>query len=334
WTYHELGFEAVSGGLIYVGAALPLEPPGFNDTLSVSDIGPDSVMLHWKNRDMIGDELIEVWLRPAGGAWALATSVGVSAAVDQQYLLEGLDAGTDYDWALRAVRGGLYRAGYESPDPDTWPAASRSSFTTLLLPPTIESATWERTSASSERILVTVSPVYNDVDLELLSGGVVVGTAPAPHSGPVTIAHVDPAGEQLHTYTARHRTAAKEGDESAPVSRWAGPDAPTLTEIIPQGVCVYTVRWASASGSLYTEIEDDYPNSSFALRGTAAPGQGEIQVAHGQAIEDCAGIGGEMIPVTVRIRHRQDSFGVSDYSHYSIDGLELCNACSFNGGNG
>src|SRR5690606_39370992 len=54
WTYHELGFEAVSGELIYVGAALPLEPPGFNDTLSVGDIRPDSVMRHWKNRDKIG----------------------------------------------------------------------------------------------------------------------------------------------------------------------------------------------------------------------------------------------------------------------------------------
>src|SRR5690606_9575625 len=187
WTYHELGFEAVSGGLIYVGAALPLEPPGFNDTLSVSDIGPDSVMLHWKNRDMIGDELIEVWLRPAGGAWALATSVGVSAAVDQQYLLEGLDAGTDYDWALRAVRGGLYRAGYESPDPDTWPAASRSSFTTAILPPTIESATWERTAADRERIRLTITPAHAGADIRVYRDAALIATIPAPgNTDPLT----------------------------------------------------------------------------------------------------------------------------------------------------
>src|SRR5690606_32399330 len=207
--------------------------------------------------------------------------------------------------------------------------------TTTLAAPEIESATWERTSASSERILVTVSPVYNDVDLELLYDGVVVGTAPAPHSGPATIAHVDPAGEQLHTYTARHRTAAQEGDESEPVSRWAGPDAPTLTAIIPHGVCVYTVHWASASGSLYTEVEDDYPNSGFALRGTADPGQGEIQVEHGEAIDDCSGVGGELIPVGVRVRHRQDAFGVSDCSQYAVDAprREPGGASSFKGGN-
>jgi len=75
------------------------------------------------------------------------------------------------------------------------------------------------------------------------------------------------------------RKGRKVGDESAPVSRWSGPDAPTLTAIIPQGVCVYTVHWASASGSLYTEIEDDYPNSSFALRRTADPGVAH-DVAH------------------------------------------------------
>ena len=42
----------------------------------------------------------------------------------------------------------------------------------------------------------------------------------------------------------------------------------------------------------------------------------------------------EMIPVGVRIRHRQNSFGVSDYSQYAVDvtSLELCNACSFTGG--
>src|SRR5690606_895690 len=251
----------------------------------------------------------------------------------QDYTFEGLKAGTTHKFQIRARRGTLYRQGYTSANPDNWPTESLLVYVTGLAAPTITAATWERTSASSERILVTVSPIYDDVALALLSGAVVVGTAPAPHSGPVTIAHVDPAGEQLHTYTARHRTAAQGGDESAPVSRWSGPDAPTLTAIEPQGVCVYTVRWASASGSLYTEIEDDYPNSSFALRGTADPGQGEIQVAHGQALDDCAGLGGEMIPVGVRIRHRQDSFGVSDYSQYAVDvtSLELCNACSFTG---
>lgn len=335
WSYEE-GLDEFCGGIIFGGGTPVFGPPSGAPSLhDVVDIETTSVRLIIEHSGAEGNEVLEVWLRPSGGEWFRFTPEMVRLPGPQSVQVTGLQPGTSYDVAVRYRRGPHFTPGYEN-DPDTWPSYEAGAFVTTMDAPVIQQATWERTSASSERILVTVSPVYNDVDLELLSGGVVVGTAPAPHSGPVTIAHVDPAGEQLHTYTARHRTAAKEGDESEPVSRWAGPDAPTLTEIIPQGVCVYTVRWASASGSLYTEIEDDYPNSSFALRRTAAPGQGEIQVAHGDAVEDCAGLGGEMIPVGVRIRHRQDSFGVSDYSQYAVDvtSLELCNACSFTGGGG
>ncbi|MFS8533401.1 hypothetical protein [Sphaerobacter thermophilus] len=335
WSYEE-GLDEFCGGIIFGGGTPVFGPPSGAPSLhDVVDIETTSVRLIIEHSGAEGNEVLEVWLRPSGGEWFRFTPEMVRLPGPQSVQVTDLQPGTSYDVAVRYRRGPHFTPGYEN-DPDTWPSYEAGAFVTTMDAPVIQQATWERMSASSERILVTVSPVYNDVDLELLSGGVVVGTAPAPHSGPVTIAHVDPAGEQLHTYTARHRTAAKEGDESAPVSRWAGPDAPTLTEIIPQGVCVYTVRWTSASGSLYTEIEDDYPNSSFALRGTADPGQGEIQVAHGEAIDDCAGLGGEMIPVGVRIRHRQDSFGVSDYSQYAVDvtSLELCNACSFNGGGG
>jgi len=335
WSYEE-GLDEFCGGIIFGGGTPVFGPPSGAPSLhDVVDIETTSVRLIIEHSGAEGNEVLEVWLRPSGGEWFRFTPEMVRLPGPQSVQVTDLQPGTSYDVAVRYRRGPHFTPGYEN-DPDTWPSYEAGAFVTTMDAPVIQQATWERTSASSERILVTVSPVYNDVDLELLSGGVVVATAPAPHSGPVTIAHVDPAGEQLHTYTARHRTAAKEGDESEPVSRWAGPDAPTLTEIIPQGVCVYTVRWASASGSLYTEIEDDYPNSSFALRRTADPGQGEIQVAHGEAIDDCAGLGGEMIPVGVRIRHRQDSFGVSDYSQYAVDvtSLELCNACSFNGGGG
>jgi len=335
WSYEE-GLDEFCGGIIFGGGTPVFGPPSGAPSLhDVVDIETTSVRLIIEHSGAEGNEVLEVWLRPSGGEWFRFTPEMVRLPGPQSVQVTDLQPGTSYDVAVRYRRGPHFTPGYEN-DPDTWPSYKAGAFVTAMGAPVIQQVTWERTSASSERILVTVIPVYNDVDLELLSDGVVVATAPAPHSGPVTIAHVDPAGEQLHTYTARHRTAAKVGDESAPVSRWSGPDAPTLTAIIPQGVCVYTVRWASASGSLYTEIEDDYPNSSFALRGTADPGQGEIQVAHGEAIDDCAGLGGEMIPVGVRIRHRQDSFGVSDYSQYAVDvtSLELCNACSFTGGGG
>lgn len=338
WRYDELPWEPVAAILSQPGFDVDLGyEPGFAVSLRVTGDVADGthrkVTVEWTNESMIGDETLELWVDDGSG-WNLVDSEAVEPQPIQDYTFEGLKAGTTHKFQIRARRGTLYREEYQSSNPDDWPTESLLVYVTGLAAPTITAATWERTSASSERILVTVSPVYNDVDLELLSGGVVVGTAPAPHSGPVTIAHVDPAGEHLHTYTARHRTAAKVGDESTPMSRWSGPDTPTLTEIIPQGICVYTVRWASASESLYTEIEDDYPNSSFALRRTADPGEDEIQVAHGQQLEDCAGLGGEMIPVGVRIRHRQDAFDVSDYSQYAVDvtSLELCDACSFIGG--
>src|SRR5690606_13253461 len=171
-----------------------------------------------------------IWLRPAGGAWALETSVGVAAAVDQPYLLEDLDAGTDYDWALRAVRGGLYRAGYESPDPDTWPAESRSSFTTALLPPTIESATWERTAADSERIRLTITPAHAEADIRVYRDAALIATIPAPgNTESLTFDDTTALGlvsKTNHTYTVRSATAHVESADSAPVTRWVGPDAP------------------------------------------------------------------------------------------------------------
>jgi len=248
------------------------------------------------------------------------------------------------------VRGGLYRAGYESPDPDTWPAESRSSFTTALLPPTIESATWERTAADSERIRLTITPAHAEADIRVYRDAALIATIPAPgNTESLTFDDTTALGlvsKTNHTYTVRSATAHVESADSAPVTRWVGPDAPENVVVDDGGGqrwYAYRLSW-DAEPAYEVEIQDSYEClAAWATRATqpSSGDSGFLGLPKTSAQED-TGDNGIPAAFQARIRHFLSSFGVVDHSEWVqrsvvvriADDETEYNACNGGGGGG
>jgi len=323
WRYDELPWAPVAAILSQPGVDVdPGYEPGVAANLRfVEDVAAGvlrDVTIAWDNVGMVGDEILEFWLN-GGTGWTLSGSAPVEPQAGQQHTFAGLAPGDTYRLQIRARRGTLYREEYQSSNPDDWPAGSLLVYVTGLAAPTITAATWERTSASSERILVTVEPYYEDVTIELIYGGQVVATATPPHSGQVVLAHVDPAGEQLHTYTARHRTAAADGPASEEWRVWAGPPPPQVLllqhegmglyveydEVVPVGGDVEDVLvevW-TANRTLGHPLSEALVQARTDYSAIAYPNEG-AGAQQGETHE-------------VRLRNRVRSFGVDDWSEHT-----------------
>src|SRR5690606_37942013 len=105
--------------------------------------------------------------------------------------------------------------------------------------------------------------------------------------------------------------------DSEPVSRWAGPDAPTITQLEPSIAlaAAYEIRWQNAETATedwVTQILDrnvTQGDPTFALVSSLPyPMQGPEVVQH-------SGHGGE--DYEVQIRHAVTAFGVTDFSQVS-----------------
>lgn len=156
--------------------------------------------------EMVGDEMVEVWLKIGAGAWALDRTVDVEAGPTQDFEFLALDSEVLHVMQTRAVREGRYRAGYLNGDPDTWPEQSRVEFIPGQAPaaaPTIIDGEWDDPTTTAT-ITVTPNPAHLDLDLELLRDGVVVDTVAAPHVGDVPMSAVMASDDNFHNFTARH----------------------------------------------------------------------------------------------------------------------------------
>src|SRR5690606_34288513 len=330
WRYDELPWAPVAAILSQPGVNVdPGYEPGVAVNLRVvEDVAAGvlrDVTIAWDNVEMIGDEILEFWLN-GGTGWTLSGSAPVEPQEDQQHTFAGLAAGETYRLQIRARRGTFYREEYQSSNPDDWPEESLLEFTTGLAAPSIESAVWSRTSATQERIRLTIHPVYSDRDLEILRDGSVIATV-TPSEDPFVYDDVsddedlqDPNnewGEQLYTYVVRHVYGENRSADSEPVSRWAGPDAPTITQLEPAIAlaAAYEIRWQNAETATedwVTQILDrnvTQGDPTFALVSSLPyPMQGPEVVQH-------SGHGGE--DYEVQIRHAVTAFGVTDFSQVS-----------------
>src|SRR5690606_40417829 len=127
-----------------------------------------------------------------------------------------------------------------------------------------------------------------------------------------------------HQYTARHTTTARpEGDQSELSQSWAGPDAPAIAGFSLVVACSYTVNWTNGDVAAETEIYDTFGGGSGPLA-TAPPGATMWTIVHG-AEDICSG---NLVPVSVELRHKLTTFGVADYSEIVVAGIELCDECS------
>jgi hypothetical protein len=318
WGYHELGFDPLCGfRLPQSGWGLVDPPTGYPSSPTMNDITDTTADVVVTNNSQDADETLEIWLKPGDGDWSLHKSTPVTSAATQEWTLESLKAGWDYDLAVRYRRGPYYTFGYESDDPATWPSTAQTSFTTTLAAlPTINGALWSRTSSTVEQILVTITPPYTgaDYDVELRRGAVLIDTE-SDVAGQFSHADEGLSPEANNSYDCRLRTPYVNGAYTSTTVVWGGPVSPTIQDAYPRPGHAesYVVEWGNAT-NLETEISDSLPteieaNALDNLRYTQGVGQFTAIVG---PISGSTGI-----QPWVAVRHKQTAFTVTDYSNHS-----------------
>jgi hypothetical protein len=131
WTFAEI-FQPVTCAFRQLardvgGPGIP--PTGYPSALALSDNGlavdhtRRIVRVAWTNNGEDGDELVQLLVRPLGGAWSLAATFAVQVGDQVANWATALPV-TFYDVAMRYIRGGATTVGYESSDPALWTAAT------------------------------------------------------------------------------------------------------------------------------------------------------------------------------------------------------------------
>jgi hypothetical protein len=130
WSYSEYGKRLYCAALFQT--ARTTAGPAGCPTADSEVVASTYVTLTYTNVGNRGDEMLEVWLKAAGGSWYRATTVAAGApAASDDVLVEDLIPDKAYDWALRYELNGIYNTGAEdSGDPSAWPVASVDAFTT------------------------------------------------------------------------------------------------------------------------------------------------------------------------------------------------------------
>lgn len=317
WGYETLGFTPHCGfRLPQAGFGLVSPPTGYPSSPTASGETDTTVDIEVTLNSQDGDETLEFWARPDGDSdYTLWASYEVGAGGTQSETLTGLDAGWEYDVAVRLRRGSYYTAGYESDDPDLWPSSSRTTFTTTMAStPTINSAAWSRTSASVEKIQLTITPPYTGTgyDVEIRRGGVLIETE-TDVSGVFTYDDTGCTGEASNSYDCRLVTPYVNGSYTGTTAQWAGPPAPTIDDVSVESDDEYDVDWTNG-GSFSTEVYDSLPSELEVdvmdnLRSTEAAGEVTATVG--------VGGGNDGLQPWVGVRHKATSYGVDDYSDIS-----------------
>lgn len=316
WGYQELGFDAMCGfRLPQSGWGLVEPPTGYPSSPTMNDIEDEQADVVVTNNGQDGDETLQVWLKPAGGEWALHKSFSVTTAATQEHTLENLEAGWDYDLAVRYKRGPFYSPAHPGTDPDTWPSSSKTSFTTTLdTLPTIDAGVWSRVSGSVEQVTLTITPPYTGTgyDVQIRRGGGLIDTE-EDVSGSFDYDDTGCSGEASNSYDIRLVTPYVNGSYTAATAVWGGPPAPTATACDPVVAAeTYEVAWANGM-SAQVEIYDSLPaelegNATDNLRSTEQPEDSPAEIG------PITGSSGKQ--PWIAIRHKKTTYSVTDYSDW------------------
>jgi hypothetical protein len=277
------------------------------------------VTITWTNSQMVGDEVLELWLKKGAAAWAQEAAV-LAFGSSQNRTFEGLAADVNHVFQARARRGGEYRPEYTSANPEDWPVGSRLEFVpsaTVTAPgaPTLDDTSWERVSSSSTKVTATATanPSHESLDLQLLRGNTVVDTVAGPHTGPVVLTDVDPPLETTQPYRVRHIDTGVPGSNSNTIDQYIGPaPPPSNVEFSQVFDCGYTVNWVNQIGGAVTKIEHDWPGGGFTEVATVGAGVTQQQVSVGTGAFLCPD--DDPVLVAVRLRHGVEAFGVTDFT--------------------
>jgi hypothetical protein len=251
WSYGELPFTAYCGGTLYSGAPAAgggnYAPLGYPQITALSAPHSSQIDVSVANVGSAGDELLEVWSKPNGGAWALVQSFPLAGSSQTESIAATPGLGS-YSVAVRHRRGALYTAGYEVGDPDTWPATSRSTIAMSIAAPSSLAGAWSRTGASAEQIHLTWSDTEPVLRRRVLRGGVEIADL-----DPGVTSHTDTAmgGEATHDYQVVNYATA--GSAGASVSVYAGPPRPIGFNLFAEDDD-FTVTWLSQIAGAQIEL--------------------------------------------------------------------------------
>lgn len=299
WSYRERAFAAASGGLLYSGGETladspDVAPTGHPEIASITATGTTATV-EWDNVLQDGDETLELWLKPDGGAWAQVPPDSNVTLAASQTRDATVAIGLDHTAAVRYRRGGQYGAGYESENPDDWPASARATFHSTPVAPTLDTVVWARASASVERARVSFTPAAGHEGLQHIvrRDGAAIETLAA---GVTQFDDTGLTGETTESYTVRAVAYGHESVDSNQISVWAGPiPAPSNVEYSGPPGGEYTISWDSGRLDLATQVLID----------------GVVQVTAAVGAESAGFFATP--PFVVSVRHMETKFGVTDY---------------------
>lgn len=224
-------------------------PTGFASDVGAEDVAIAAdpqfrrVTISWENNEAAGDERVQLFMRPVGGDWSLARTVAIGNS-PQAVNIDAFLPLTQYDVAIRYVRGSTPGVGYEGSDPDLWTAPTAAgamvNFDTSSAPVSWQNSTF--TPPSGPLTLRWTSQQVGAVyvlEKDVGAGFVVVAADLAVFSYEYAV----PA-EELGT-TVTFKVTAKRG----PI---VGPDTGDLERFM--GFVVGGTAWVSAVWNATTSI--------------------------------------------------------------------------------
>lgn len=282
-----------------------------------------TVVISWVNSAMAGDELLELWLKTAG-SWALSETIPVASIAEQSHEF-GFAPGAARSLQIRAKRDGVYRAGYDSTDPEDWPSGSRLDFTCGMPTGVLAFTGWARTSGVAHHLSFSFSNVDPARETKFYrddGGGFdLIGTIAA---GTSTYDYAIQSGEEATTLAFKITQANDDAVEtpSNTLNVFAGPLAPTNLDTLPSSPGYsnvwygYDIQWVSANVLYSTKVQDNYCGA-FQTRATEPAGI-QTKLETGLTKFSAASPNGNLeVMVDVRIRHEYTSFAVTDVSDWT-----------------
>lgn len=309
WSYSVLGYELFCAGRLSSGGTAQSSSAPTTAPSAVSGTGKvgttDTMTVDFTNNG-ITDEIVEVWLKPTGGVWALEANpaaAGGTQAID----VEGLAAGVDHAIALRYRRGPFYSPGSgDASDPSLWPAPQQGTGTTLVAAPVLDSTSWDRVDAGNEKNILNWTNTHPTLQTKVFRDAGLIDTLPA---GVSTYDDTGAVGETDEVYVLRHVGESNESPDSNSLTQWTGPDVPPVLDLLIDGTLTYHAEWTNGDVSLRTEAWSSLNAASYVLDGTENPGVTSTdRVPAGGVNNDSC---------DVKVRHKKTEFAVEDFSKYS-----------------
>lgn len=244
WTYSERQQSLSCAGQLLITETKVAPPPkGYTTTVVAIDGGLAAdahfrnVSLSWNNVDADGDETVQLWAKPDGGAWDIVTQFAVVPGL-QSAVWSTADPLQHYELGLNFVRGGLTSPGFAG-TPDDWTsvhaADSKADVTTSSSPVTWSTSTFTPTTGPE---LLTWTALQQAVPylLELSTDGGATWSTVASDLVADSYSYTIPSG-QLNT-TVKFRLTAQRG---AIVGPTAGVQDVTFAIVI--GTPALTALW-------------------------------------------------------------------------------------------